>query len=94
MLPDLDGTGWLLLVGLSIGPTLGGYGLNISGLRYLPAALVSMLNTLEPPITALLAWLLLNQLLSGLQWLGTGLIVGGVMIMQTAASRAARRNKV
>jgi DME family drug/metabolite transporter len=92
IIPDMDGTGWLLLVGLSIGPTLGGYGLNIAGLRHLPAALVSMLNTLEPPITALLAWALLSQVLSGLQWLGTGLIVGGVLLMQAAASRAARRS--
>lgn len=84
IIPNLDGMGWLLLVGLSLGPTLGGYGLNITGLRYLPASLVSMLNTLEPPMTALLAWTLLNQLLSGLQWLGTGLIVSGVLIMQTA----------
>jgi DME family drug/metabolite transporter len=91
VVPTLDGVGWLLLVGLSVGPTLGGYGLNIAGLRYLPAALVSMLNTLEPPITALLAWLLLSQLMSGLQWLGTGLIMGGVMIMQAAASRASYR---
>ncbi len=98
MVPDMDGTGWLLLVGLSLGPTLGGYGLNIAGLRHLPAALVSMLNTLEPPITALLAWALLSQVLSGLQWLGTGLIIGGVILMQAAANRMARqparRNKV
>ncbi|MBN9388002.1 MAG: EamA family transporter [Chloroflexi bacterium] len=92
IVPQMDGFGWVLLVGLSLGPTLGGYGLNIAGLRYLPAALVSMLNTLEPPITALLAWVLLSQVMSGLQWLGTALIVGGVIIMQAETTRRKRRD--
>ncbi len=91
LIPALDGTGWALLIGLSVGPTLGGYTFFTAGLRYLPAPLVSLLTTLEPPITAVLAFFILNQVMNGLQWLGTGLIVGGVMLMQIAT---VRRRKV
>jgi drug/metabolite transporter (DMT)-like permease len=38
-----------------------------------------------------LAFFILNQVMNGLQWLGTGLIVGGVMLMQAIT---ARRRKV
>lgn len=87
LVPALDLTGWLLLVGLSVGPTLGGYAFFTAGLRYLPAPLVSLLTTLEPPITAVLAFFILNQVMSGLQWFGTALIVGGVMLMQAVTVR-------
>lgn len=87
VIPAMDATGWALLITLSVGPTLGGYGFFTAGLRYLPAPLVSLLTTLEPPITAVLAFVILNQVMSGLQWLGTGLIVGGVMLMQAVTVR-------
>ncbi len=80
----LDGVGWLLLATLSLGPTLAGYAFFNLSLQYLPAGVVSLLNTLEPPITALIALLLLGRVMNGWQWLGTGLIIGGVLIMQTA----------
>ncbi|MDB5082350.1 MAG: hypothetical protein JWP00_4274 [Chloroflexi bacterium] len=92
MVPSLDGTGWALLIGLSVGPTLGGYGFFTAGLRHLPAALVSFLTTLEPPITAILAFFILNQVMNGLQWLGTGLIVSGVLLMQGITARRKRLN--
>lgn len=78
----LDSWGWLLLVGLSLGPTLAGYAFFTSSLRYLPAAAASLFSTLEPPITALLALIFLGQVMNGLQWLGTSMIVGGVFVMQ------------
>jgi drug/metabolite transporter (DMT)-like permease len=91
LIPTLDWGGWALLFGLSLGPTLGGYAFFTAGLRALPAPLVSLLTTLEPPITAVLAFFILNRVMNGLQWLGTGLIVGGVMVMQLIT---ARRQKV
>jgi drug/metabolite transporter (DMT)-like permease len=82
-LPPLDRTGWLLLVGLSAGPTLFGYALFTSSLRYLPATVAGLLTTLEPPLAALMAIPLLGRTMSGLQWLGTALIVCAVATVRT-----------
>ncbi|HEX2916785.1 MAG TPA: EamA family transporter [Chloroflexia bacterium] len=89
----LDLWGWLLLIGLSVGPTLLGYLFFNVSLQYLPAALVSLLTTMEPPITAILALIFLGRSMNGLQWLGTGLIVGGVVIMQLVTANFKRSLK-
>jgi DME family drug/metabolite transporter len=78
----LDASGWALLVILSLGPTLFGYLLFTVSLRYLSAPIASLFHTLEPVMTALLAFLLLGRILTVLQWVGLGLIVLSVMVMQ------------
>ena len=82
LLPHLDARGWLLLLGLATGPTLGSYALFTYSLRYLSATLASMVATLEPTFTGILATIFLGRGMSSIQWLGTGLIVGGVMVMR------------
>lgn len=82
---SLDATGWVLLVILSLGPTLFGYLLFTVSLRYLSAPIASLFHTLEPVMTALLAFLLLGRILTAFQWLGLGLIVVSVMVMQLPA---------
>jgi drug/metabolite transporter (DMT)-like permease len=81
----LDASGWALLVILSLGPTLFGYLLFTVSLRYLSAPIASLFHTLEPVMTALLAFLFLGRILTVLQLLGLGLIVVGVMVMQLSA---------
>lgn len=78
----LDATGWLLVVGLGLGPTLGAYGLFNSSLKDLPASVAALAITLEPPLVAVLSYILLGRTLRGLQWVGVALIVGGVLVMQ------------
>ncbi len=79
---SLDAGGWALLVILSLGPTLFGYLLFTVSLRYLSAPIASLFHTLEPVMTALLAFFLLGRILTALQWLGLGLIVVSVTMMQ------------
>lgn len=83
--PRLDAAGWSLLVLLSFGPTLCAYALYTASLSHLPPTIASLLTTLEPPITAILALILLGRVLSPWQWLGTALIVAGVLLIQAAA---------
>ena len=78
----LDASGWALLIIFSLGPTLFGYLLFTVSLRYLSAPIASLFHTLEPVMTALLAFFLLGRILTALQWLGLGLIVASVMVMQ------------
>ncbi len=85
--PRLDLWGWLLLVGLSLGPTLAGYALFTASLAHLSSTVASLLTTLEPPITAVLALVLLGRVMSPSQWLGTALIVTGVLLIQGDALR-------
>jgi DME family drug/metabolite transporter len=82
---SLDATGWALLFILSLGPTLFGYLLFTMSLRYLSAPIASIFHTLEPVLTAILAFLVLGRVLTPLQVLGLGLIVIGVMVMQLSA---------
>lgn len=81
----LDASGWALLVILSLGPTLFGYLLFTVSLRYLSAPIASIFHTLEPVMTAVLAFFLLGRILTFLQCLGLGLIVVSVIVMQLSA---------
>jgi drug/metabolite transporter (DMT)-like permease len=72
----LDGkvAGWLVLILLAVGPTLGGYGLYTVSMTYLQASVASLIATLEPVLTALLAYAMLGERFTFIQ------IVGGIMI--------------
>jgi drug/metabolite transporter (DMT)-like permease len=85
LLVSLDGSGWGLLLILSLGPTLFGYLLFTVSLQYLSAAIASIFHTLEPVSTALLALFFLGRTMTVLQWIGLGLIVASVITMQMAS---------
>jgi drug/metabolite transporter (DMT)-like permease len=74
--------GWLLLFGLAIGPTVGGFGLYTVSLGYLPASVANIINTLEPAFTVLWAYLLLSERFSPLQLSGSLLIMFGVIALR------------
>lgn len=82
--------GWVVLAVLSLGPTLGGYGLYTVSLTYLPASVANLIATLEPASTALLAYLFLGELFTGPQWLGSFLIIAGVVLLRWSEQRALR----
>lgn len=75
-------TAWIIIALLAIGPTIGGYGLYNISLGYLPAGVANLIATLEPVFTAILAYLLLAERLSGVQLWGSGLIAAGVVLLR------------
>ena len=75
--------GWLVLAALSLGPTLIGYGLYTVSLRYLPASVATVIASLEPALTAVLAIFLLAEQLDWPQWVGGALILGAIVLTQT-----------
>ena len=79
---------WGILFGLAIGPSLLGFGLYTVSLRYLPAGVAGLIASLEPALTTLLAVLLLSERLENWQWLGMGLILAGVALVQTEPAQA------
>lgn len=74
--------GWAVLAFLGIGPTIGGFGLYNLSLTYLPASVVNLVATLEPVMTAIPAFFLLGERFSPPQWLGSALIIGGVLLLR------------
>jgi drug/metabolite transporter (DMT)-like permease len=83
--------GWLVLLALAAGPTIGGYGLYMVSLGYLPASVANLIATLEPAITALWAYLLLDERLTGPQLVGSALIIAGVAVLRWRERRSASR---
>jgi drug/metabolite transporter (DMT)-like permease len=80
----LDGspTGWVVLVALALGPTIGGYGLYAVSLVYLPASVANLIATLEPTMTAALAYFLLGETFTPPQIIGGILVLLGVVILR------------
>lgn len=66
---------WVILLG-----TLGPFAASTAALRYLPATVVTVVATLEPVGAALLAWWWFDESLTGLQVLGFGLVLAGVVL--------------
>jgi DME family drug/metabolite transporter len=79
--------GWLWLLALGLVPTLGGYGLFVMSLGYLPATVANLIATLEPVLTAIWAYFLLSEQLTGVQLFGSLIIFVGVILLRVGARR-------
>jgi drug/metabolite transporter (DMT)-like permease len=79
--------GWGVLALLAVGPTIGGFGLYTVSLTYLPASVANLIATLEPAMTAILAFFFLGEQLTHPQLVGSGLILAGVVLLRTLEER-------
>jgi len=83
--------GWLLLLALSLGPTLGGYGLYTLSMNYLPASNANLIATLEPALTAIQSYFLLGERFSLMQIVGSLLVLFGVIFIQVMENRRVKQ---
>ena len=60
-----------------------GIGLLLAAIGRIGAVRATVVNNLEPLISAAAAAFLFSQFLSGFQFLGAGLILGAIIIIQT-----------
>jgi DME family drug/metabolite transporter len=74
--------GWGILFFLGVAPTLGGFGLYTLSLRYLSPTTSNLIATLEPAFTAVWAYFLLNEILTGIQLVGGMLVFAGVILLR------------
>jgi drug/metabolite transporter (DMT)-like permease len=74
--------GWATLIFLALGPTLGGFGLYTIGLSQVPASIVTLIGTLEPVFSIILAYFLFGEVLTPLQLVGAGLILFSVILLR------------
>jgi len=85
--------GWLVLFLLAAGPTLAGFGFYNVALSHLPSSIANLVVTSEPVFTAVIAYFLFGEMLTGLQILGACLILGGVAILRSFDLWQARRER-
>ncbi len=86
--------GWLVLIILAAGPTLAGFGFYNVALNHLPSSIANLIVTVEPVFTAIIAYLLFGEQLTGLQMLGGLLILGGVASLRGYDLWVARRQRL
>ena len=79
--------GWGILLALAAGPTLLGFGLYNMSLARLPSSVANLVVTLEPIFTAVLAYALLGERLTGTQIGGGLLILLGIVIIRLHEGR-------
>lgn len=84
--------GWSILFLLAAGPTVIGFGLYNVSLQYLPSSVVNLVVTLEPAYTAVLAYFLLGEVMSGSQVGGSLLILAGVVFLRLGKNLIAGRS--
>jgi len=82
LLPVMPIQGWLLLLALALLPTLMGFGLYLTSMNYLPVSTVNLLATLDPALTAVQAYILLGERMTGIQIVGAVIILFAVVMVQ------------
>jgi len=74
--------GWGILFLLAIGPTMIGFGLYNVSLGYLPSSVANLIVSMEPAFTAGIAYLFLGERLTGIQVVGSLLILSAVVLLR------------
>ena len=79
---DLSGPAWRTLAALVVFSTVLPLFLMAEGVRRVGASKASLISTLGPPATAIMAQELTCEILSPAQWLGIALVLVGVMALE------------
>jgi drug/metabolite transporter (DMT)-like permease len=79
---EVSAEGWLWLACIGVVPTVVAIGLFFAGLRRVGPTNASILATVEPVVTVLLAFLVFGETLAALQVLGAVLVLTSVVVLQ------------
>ena len=85
----LSHSAWWTLLGLVVFSTVLPLFLMAEGVRRVGASRASLISTLGPPATAIMAQEMTGEVLAPAQWLGIALVVIGVMALEIRSSRRA-----
>jgi drug/metabolite transporter (DMT)-like permease len=78
---ELTAAGWAWLACLAVVCTVGAVGLFFAGLERVGSTTASILSTVEPLVTVLLACLLFGERLRGVQLVGGAVLLAGVLAL-------------
>jgi drug/metabolite transporter (DMT)-like permease len=91
---DVTAAGWGWLAGLALVSTVIAIGLFFAGLSRVGPTNAAILATVEPLVTAILAFAAFGETLGAVQIAGGALIIIAVLVLQTRALRPHRRPRV
>ena len=86
--------GWAVLFVLAAVPTLAGYGLYNVSLSHLPSSVANLILTTEPAFTAVIAYFAFGEVLTGIQIVGSILILGGVVFLRIFEGRQTSKKEL
>lgn len=89
--PEVPGRAVPALLYVIAGPTVAAYLLYIDGLRRVEAGRAAVVATLEPVVAAVAGTALLGEPMGLAQWVGSGLVIGGVLLVQAEATAYPQR---
>jgi drug/metabolite transporter (DMT)-like permease len=84
---DVTAEGWLWLAGIAVVSTVAAVSLFFAGLKRVGPTTASVLSTVEPVVTVLLAFLVFGELLGPLQLLGGALVIAAVLVLASYRPR-------
>lgn len=84
VLPDADD--WVRLVALAVGGTLGHLGVNWAH-RHVTLTTASLLTLAVPVVSSAIAWVVLDEHLSAVQWVGAGITLASLAAVVLRAVR-------
>jgi drug/metabolite transporter (DMT)-like permease len=88
---DVTAAGWGWLVCIAVVSTVAAIGLFFAGLRRAGPTSASILATVEPLVTVVLAFLVFGERLGAVQILGGALVLTAVLVLNAGPLRAIRR---
>jgi len=78
---EVTPAGWGWLAGIAVVSTVAAVSLFFAGLKRVGPTTASILSTVEPVVTVVLAFLVFGELLGGLQLVGGGLVIAAVLVL-------------
>jgi drug/metabolite transporter (DMT)-like permease len=87
---ELTAAGWGWLACLAVVSTVASIGLFFAGLRRVGPTTASILATVEPLVTVLLAFLVFGETLGVVQVVGGGFVLAAVLVLQAVTARGVR----
>ncbi len=86
---EVTATGWGWLVGIAVISTVAAVSLFFAGLKRVGPTTASVLSTVEPVVTVVLAFLVFGELLGTLQLLGGAFVIAAVLVLGSYRPREA-----
>ncbi|MEN9915518.1 MAG: hypothetical protein RL725_193 [Actinomycetota bacterium] len=83
-LSEYNAPGWALLLWIIIIGTVIPYLLTVTGIRELSAGTSSVIGMIEPIFAGVIAWIILNEALSGIQLIGCAVVLLGIYLADKA----------
>ena len=83
-LSNYSAPGWVLILWIIIVGTVIPYLLTVTGIRELSAGTSSVIGMIEPIFAGVIAWILLNEALSGIQLIGCVVVLFGIYLADKA----------